>query len=142
MGVHYPRNQRTVLPPSRQIVWPVMKLEASEARKTTVPMISSGPPTLFRGVDSMMLLRGLRIFQPVSNQGSGKISRSYCIDIDVVLCPLFSESFREHDDSSFRHGIHRIGYSGSDQESGCRSNIDDFASFLGIMIRAAAWQQK
>ena len=34
----------TVLPPSTTIVWPVMKVEAGEARKTAAPAISCGSP--------------------------------------------------------------------------------------------------
>ena len=39
-----------VLPPSTTIVWPVMKVEAGEARKTAAPAISCGSPIRRIGV--------------------------------------------------------------------------------------------
>src|SRR5258705_3148809 len=46
-----------VTPPSTTIVWPVMKVEASEARYATAPAISSGSPMRRSGVPAVRRLR-------------------------------------------------------------------------------------
>src|SRR5215208_3923783 len=46
-----------VTPPSTTIVWPVMKVEASDARYATAPAISSGSPMRRSGVEAVRRLR-------------------------------------------------------------------------------------
>src|SRR5882724_470280 len=46
-----------VTPPSTTMVWPVMKVEASEARYATAPAISSGSPIRRSGVPAVRRLR-------------------------------------------------------------------------------------
>src|SRR6185503_8578011 len=46
-----------VTPPSTTVVWPVMNVDASDARYATAPAISSGSPMRRSGVEAVRRLR-------------------------------------------------------------------------------------
>src|SRR6476619_2015361 len=83
-----------VTPPSTTMVWPVMKVEASEARYATAPAISSGSPIRRSGV---VAVRRLRL------SGSSHSARAKSVLTRPGATQLTRTPFGPHSPARLRH---------------------------------------
>ena len=93
-----------VTPPSTTMVWPVMKVEASEARYATAPAISSGSPMRRSGVAGARRFR-LLVFPQRAGEIGLHQARRHAIDAHALRAPFAGEAAAQREVGGFGDAV-------------------------------------